>query len=55
MSAVFEKKENNKVSFSFQLAAEDFEKAVQQAYLRNRSKFNIPGFRREKPQERLLN
>lgn len=54
MSAVFEKKENNKVSFSFQLAAEDFEKAVQQAYLRNRSKFNIPGFRRGKAPRKII-
>ena len=54
MSAVFEKKDNNKVSFSFELGADQFEKALQDAYLKNRGRFNIPGFRKGKVPRKLI-
>lgn len=54
MSAVFEKRENNKVSFSFELGADQFEKALQEAYLKNRGRFNIPGFRKGKVPRKLI-
>ena len=54
MSAVFEKKENNKVSFSFELGADQFEKALQDTYLKNRGRFNIPGFRKGKVPRKLI-
>ncbi len=52
--AVFEKKENNKVYFNIELGADKFEAAVQQAYLKNRGKFNIPGFRKGKVPKKII-
>lgn len=43
-----EKLANSKVKFSFTVPAADFEEAVQKAYLKNRSKIAIPGFRKGK-------
>ena len=54
MSVVLEKKENNKVSFSFELEADKFEKALQEAYLKNRGRFNIPGFRKGKVPRKII-
>ena len=54
MSAVFEKKDNNKVSFSFELEADEFEKALQETYIKNRGKFNIPGFRKGKVPRKII-
>lgn len=52
--AVFEKKENNKVYFNIELEAGKFEEAVQKAYLKNRGKFNIPGFRKGKVPKKII-
>src|SRR5690606_27910638 len=52
--AVFEKREKNTVYFNFELSAENFEKAVNQAYLKNRSRFNIPGFRKGKAPKMII-
>lgn len=52
--AVFEKKEINKVYFNIELPSDKFEAAVQQAYLKNRGKFNIPGFRKGKVPKRII-
>lgn len=54
MSTVFEKKENNKVSFSLELEASQFEKALQDTYLKSRGRFNIPGFRKGKVPRKLI-
>jgi|SRR5690625_1235243 len=54
MKAVFEGKEGNKVSFNFEIGTEEFEKAVQQAYLKNRSRFNIPGFRKGRAPRKII-
>lgn len=54
MSVVFEKKENNKVSFSLTLEADKFEKALQETYLKNRGRFNIPGFRKGKVPRKII-
>ncbi len=43
-----EKLANSKVKFSFTVPAADFDNALQQAYLKNRSKISIPGFRKGK-------
>lgn len=43
-----EKKENNTAVFVVETDAAEFEKAVNAAYLKNRSSINIPGFRRGK-------
>ncbi|NLY45536.1 MAG: trigger factor [Tissierella sp.] len=54
MSVVLEKKENNKVSFNFKLEADKFEKALQETYLKNRGRFNIPGFRKGKVPRKII-
>ena len=54
MSVVLEKKENNKVSFSLELEADKFDKALQEAYLKNRGRFNIPGFRKGKVPRKII-
>ena len=54
MKAVFEKKEKNMVHFNIELPAGDFEGALQKAYLKNRSKFNIPGFRKGKIPRKII-
>ncbi len=52
--AVFEKKENNTVYFNIELESDKFEKAVQEAYLKNRGKFNFPGFRKGKVPKKII-
>lgn len=54
MEFVLKKKENNKVSFNIEVTHEEFEKAVQSAYLKNRNKFNIPGFRKGKAPRKII-
>ena len=41
-----EKKENNTALFTVQADAAEFEKAVNGAYLKNKSSIYIPGFRK---------
>lgn len=48
MNSTVEKKENNKVTLKFEVDYKKFDEAVQKAYLKNRGKFNIPGFRKGK-------
>lgn len=43
-----EKLTNSKVKFSFTVPAADFDKALHDAFLKNRSKISIPGFRKGK-------
>ena len=43
-----EKLEKSKVSFSVECDAEEFEKALQSAYLKSKSKISVPGFRKGK-------
>lgn len=54
MKAVYEGKEGNKVSFNFEIGAEEFNKAVNEAYLKNRSRFNIAGFRKGKVPRKII-
>ncbi|HHV46531.1 MAG TPA: trigger factor [Tissierellia bacterium] len=54
MDFVLKNSENNKISFNIELGAEEFEKAVQNAYLKNRNKFNIPGFRKGKAPRKII-
>ena len=43
-----EKKENNTAAFVVESDAAEFEKAVNDAYRKNRSSISIPGFRKGK-------
>ena len=47
-------KENNEVKISMTLGAEAFNKATQAAYLKNRGKFNLPGFRKGKSPRKMI-
>jgi len=49
-----EKKEKSVVALTIQVDAEAFEAAVQAAYLKNRSKLSVPGFRRGKAPRKIL-
>jgi trigger factor len=54
MSVVLEKKENNKVSFNIEVEFDKFEANLQKAYLKNRGKFSLPGFRKGKVPRKIL-
>ena len=54
MSETVEKLDHNMAKITVEVAAEDFEKAIQQAYLRQRSRITIPGFRKGKAPRKLI-
>ena len=54
MSYTVEKIASNKIKLTFVQTAEAFEEAVQKAYLKNRGKINVPGFRKGKAPRKLI-
>lgn len=48
MSLQVEKLENNTAKLTIEVPAEEFDKAIQAAYQKNKNKFNVPGFRKGK-------
>jgi len=54
MSSTFEKLENQRAKLTMEVAAEQFEGALQKAYLKNRTKINLPGFRKGKAPRKLI-
>ncbi|MDR7857726.1 trigger factor [Tissierella sp.] len=54
MKAVLGNKENNTVNFTIEIAEGNFEGALQKAYLKNRARFNIPGFRKGKVPRKII-
>ena len=48
MAVKTEDVEKNLVKLTFEVSAEDFTKAINEAYKKNAKKFNIPGFRKGK-------
>lgn len=54
MAVKSEQIEKNLVKLTFEVSAEDFEKAVQQVYLKNKNKINIPGFRKGKAPRAII-
>lgn len=54
MNALLEKKENNKAIFKIEIGEDKFEDAVEKAYMKNRNKFNIPGFRKGKAPKKII-
>ena len=54
MSYTVEKIASNKVKFTFVESAEAFDAAMHQSYLKNRSKINVPGFRKGKAPRKLI-
>lgn len=49
-----EKKENSTVELTIHVEADEFEAAVQKAYLKSRSRIAVPGFRKGKAPARSL-
>jgi trigger factor len=54
MKSIVEKTENNKVKITITVDAETFEKANHSAYLKSRSKINVPGFRKGKAPKAVI-
>ena len=48
MSLKIEKLENSMAKLTIEVSAEDFEKAVEKAYQKNKNKISVPGFRKGK-------
>ena len=54
MSYTVEKIASNKVKLTFVESAEAFDAAMQQSYLKNRGRINVPGFRKGKAPRKLI-
>ncbi|MBR0086566.1 MAG: trigger factor family protein, partial [Lachnospiraceae bacterium] len=54
MSVKVEKLEGSMARLTIECSAEDFEKALQQAYLKNRKSISIPGFRKGKAPRQMV-
>ncbi len=48
MSLQVEKLENNTAKLTVEVSAEEFDKAIEKAYQKNKNRFNVPGFRKGK-------
>lgn len=54
MSLQVEKLEKNMAKLTIEVSAEEFEAAVQKAYLKNRTRISIPGFRKGKAPRQII-
>ena len=54
MSLQVEKLEKNMAKLTIEVSAEELEKAIQGAYLKNKNKNNIPGFRKGKAPRKMI-
>lgn len=54
MSLQIEKLEKNMVKLTIEASTEDFEKALQKAYLKNKNKINVQGFRKGKAPRAII-
>ena len=54
MSLQVEKLEKNMAKLTVEVPAEQFEEALKTSYKKNRSRFNIPGFRKGKAPQALI-
>ncbi|MEA4997955.1 MAG: trigger factor [Candidatus Limiplasma sp.] len=54
MQYTVEKLTGNKVKITFNVLAADFEVAVEKAYVKNRGRINVPGFRKGKAPRKLI-
>ena len=54
MSVSVEKLENSMAKLTIEVSAEDFDKAVEQVFRKNRNRFNIPGFRKGKAPRKFI-
>lgn len=54
MSLQVEKLEGNIAKLTIEASAEDFEKAVDKAYQKNKNKLSVPGFRKGKVPRKMI-
>jgi len=54
MSVQVEKLEKNMAKLTIEVAAEEFEKAIEAAYQKNKSKISVPGFRKGKVPRQMI-
>ena len=54
MSVQVENLEKNMAKLTIEVSAEELEKAIQAAYMKQRSKINIPGFRKGKVPRQMI-
>ena len=54
MSVKIEKKEHNMATLTVEVTAEEFDKAMNKAYLKMRSSINVPGFRKGKAARKMI-
>ena len=54
MSLQVEKLEHNMAKLTIEVSAEEVEKALQAAYLKERSKISLPGFRKGKAPRKMI-
>ncbi len=54
MSLKVENLEHNMVKLTIEVSAEEFDKAMQSAYLKNKGKINVPGFRKGKAPRQMI-
>ena len=54
MSVQVENLEKNMAKMTIEVPAEEVTKAIQEAYKRNKSRFNVPGFRRGKVPQKMI-
>lgn len=54
MSVQVEKTEKNMAKLTIEVAAEEFEKAIEAAYQKNKSKISVPGFRKGKVPRQMI-
>ncbi|MBR0365616.1 MAG: trigger factor family protein, partial [Clostridia bacterium] len=54
MAVKCEQVEKNLSKLTFEVSAEDFEKAIDRAYNKNKGKFNVPGFRKGKAPKTIV-
>ena len=54
MSVQVENLEKNMAKLTIEVSAEEFEKAIQSAYLKERGKITLPGFRKGKAPRKMI-
>ena len=54
MSLQVEKMEKNMAKLTIEVSAEELEKAIQGAYLKNKNKITLPGFRKGKATRKMI-
>ena len=54
MSVQVEKQEKNMAKLTVEVPAEQFVNAIKKAYNKNKNRFNVPGFRRGKAPQMMI-